>query len=483
MRLSEDLPLDPEVIAELDAIDATLRGEAVDPKYAELAELALLIATDRPQPPPEAAESLDALVARRFEPSAAPAGEGRGAGSTTSRRPRLTRWALRPSLGTALAGLAAAAVAVVVVTQVNGNLTGGGTTSSRTPAVVNGGRASAGSANSSPTSGVVPAAEASTTGGSPASGGTGTAAATTPSGAPAPGPKAAGNLFGANSTGSGGGTRAAAGRAKAHAPGLTTHSSASSASSTQDNSVAAPLAAVPVPPANGQKQIQSAQIQLLTAGNRIDAVSQEVFTVVGNENGVVKSSTITAAGRNGGFASFRLSIPSGNLAQTMTDLSKLPYAHVASRTDETVNVNDTYQSDLRRLADARALRTSLLKQLAAAVTQTEIDSLDAQIKDNEAAISRDEVALKSLDDKINYSQLLVQINTALIHPVRHKHHAAGGFTMHRAAHDALRVLTVATGVALIALAAMVPVGLVVALVAWIGYWIRRRRREAALDTA
>jgi hypothetical protein len=40
---------------------------------------------------------------------------------------------------------------------------------------------------------------------------------------------------------------------------------------------------------------------------------------------------------------------------------------------------------------------------------------------------------------------------------------------------------VVAGVGLIALAVLVPLGLVAALVAWIGLAIRRRRREQVLD--
>jgi hypothetical protein len=43
------------------------------------------------------------------------------------------------------------------------------------------------------------------------------------------------------------------------------------------------------------------------------------------------------------------------------------------------------------------------------------------------------------------------------------------------------VLTVAAGVALIGLAALVPVALVGALAWWIASSVRRRRREQALD--
>jgi hypothetical protein len=43
------------------------------------------------------------------------------------------------------------------------------------------------------------------------------------------------------------------------------------------------------------------------------------------------------------------------------------------------------------------------------------------------------------------------------------------------------VLVVAAGVALITLAVLVPLGMVVALVLWVAFAIRRRRRDQALD--
>ena len=128
--------------------------------------------------------------------------------------------------------------------------------------------------------------------------------------------------------------------------------------------------------------MQAAQLSLSTAPGRVDAVAQEVFDVVGRQRGVVSSSSVTAGG-TGGYAQFQLSLPSASLGQTMASLSTLPYARVASRTDTTQDVNDQYLADARRLADARALRTSLLKQLANATTQAQIDSLTARIHDGE----------------------------------------------------------------------------------------------------
>ena len=59
----------------------------------------------------------------------------------------------------------------------------------------------------------------------------------------------------------------------------------------------------------------------------------------------------------------------------------------------------------------------------------------------------------------------------------------GGFGLHQAGHDALRVLEVSAGVALIALAVLVPIGILAALGWWVGLTLQRRRRERALDLA
>jgi hypothetical protein len=142
-------------------------------------------------------------------------------------------------------------------------------------------------------------------------------------------------------------------------------------------------------------------------------------------------------------------------------------------------VTNQFRVDQRHLADDSALRTSLLKQLANAVTQAQIDSLNARIHDAEAAISSDEAALHTLNRNVGYSQVYVTINAGAVPvPVQP---GGSGFNLGKAAHDAGKVLTVAAGVALIGLAALLPVGLVLALLWWIGSTVRRRRRLQALD--
>ena len=427
MRLLDQDPIDPEIAATLDAIDATLAGEPVDAQYAELAEIALLLASDRPQLPAEFARSMDERVGRRFAPAPDSAVRIDGA-----RRPRLAArfWAA----GGALAAGVALIVAIVVVAG-GTHLSGGS------------------SAASSSASAVSSSSSASSAGSA--------AVRATASGKPVP--------HVAESSP----PRAAATSSAAPVPGQPPSVQSSSGSS-------AATAAQPLqPPTTGRKVVQSAQLNLTAATSRVDAVAQEVYNVVGQVNGIVNSSTVTQGGPNG-YASFQLSVPSSSLPETMSRLSQLTYAQVASRTDNTQDITNQYNAATSALGDARALRTSLLKQLANAVTTAQVDSLTAQIHDAEASISSDEATLGRLNNQVNFSQINVEINTSA--PPPPVAHNSGGFGIGRAAHDAGRVLTVAAGGALIAIAALTPVALVIALVWWVGAAVRRRRREQALDS-
>jgi Domain of unknown function (DUF4349) len=392
MRTSDEGAMPSEVAAALLAVDATLAGDPVDPEYAELAELALILDADRPVPAEPFTSALDERVERRFARPARPARSG-------ARRTR--GWLL----GSA-AGLTGALAAVVVAVVLAGH--GGG----------------ASSASSSSASAV---------------------------GAP---------------------SRSAASPAAASAAG------AGSASSTATNlSTASGKPPAPAPVPGGKRQIvQSAQLELSTAPARIDDVSQQVFNVVAIEKGIVQSSNVTATGDPNANAVFQLSVPSANLAPTLNALSSLHGANVVSRSDATSDITGQIGGAGQRLAEARALRRSLLGQLAAATTTAEVQSIQARLHDADASIASDLSTLRGLQHQVADSQIAVNIQATAA--------AAGhgsSFTIGRALHDAGRVLVVVAGVALIALAVMVPVALVAALLAWAGFAIRRRRREHALD--
>jgi uncharacterized membrane protein (Fun14 family) len=257
-------------------------------------------------------------------------------------------------------------------------------------------------------------------------------------------------------------------------------SAAPSPASTPSSASAAPSAAsAPSPPTRGRQVVQSAQLSLSTRPSQVDDVAQQVFDVVSAQNGVVENSTVTASSGVSGYAQFQLSVPSSNLQQTMSALSRLHGASVVSRTDASQDITGQAGGAGRRLADARALRTSLLRQLANATTQSQVNSLKAQIRDAEASISSDLSTLRSLHRQVDNSKISVTVNAAMA--PGHAGSGGGGFTIGKAAHDAGRVLVVVAGVALIALAVLVPLSLVVALGLWLAALVRRRRREQALD--
>ena len=173
-------------------------------------------------------------------------------------------------------------------------------------------------------------------------------------------------------------------------------------------------------------------------------------------------------------------MPSANLAATLAALSELKGAHVVSRTDNTNDITGQVGGAGQKLAEARALRRSLLKQLGNATTTDQVTSIQARLHDANASIASDLSTLRGLQRQVAYSNITVRIQSSTAPPPV-AHHPSGGFTIGKAAHDAGRVLVVVAGVALIVLAVLVPVGLVAALLAWVGYAVRRRRRDQALD--
>ena len=173
-----------------------------------------------------------------------------------------------------------------------------------------------------------------------------------------------------------------------------------------------------------------------------------MFNVVGEANGIVDHSAVTQTGGPDGSADFQLRVPSGNLSQTLARLSALRGAQVVSRTDNSQDVNSQYVSAKRQLADDQALRTGLLKQLAAAVTQQQIDSLKAQLRNAEAIdlLRPGGAAPAQLPDRLQprHGDHQRRLGTHPGDPPQH----SGGFTLGHAAHVAGRVLVVAAGVGL-----------------------------------
>jgi hypothetical protein len=443
MRPREEELIDPEITEQLDAIDATLAGEPVAPRFAELAELALMLSSCRPDGPrPEFARELDRRVEGRFRTGGAGAlsGGGGGSGSSSRRGARWWgRWGGGPMLGAGATAFAAVLIAVAVYTS------GGGSSTSTTAYSGNGVTKT-------------PATTTATTNGPSRS---------------INGPLLKG--FSGKFSGAGPATPAAPGAASSSATTAPAQAPAAAAQST----VGIPS---PAPLPNGRRIVQSSTLELGTPARRIDAVAQEVFNEVRFVNGIVQTSNVSSTGGPGASAQFQLRIPSQFLTDALTALSKLRYANVISRTDSTQDVNSPYLSLQRQIATAKAVLVRLRAKLAATTDPTQIASLRQQIAGENAILARAEASLHGLSRQITYSNVYVTLQATTggggVTPV-----GGGGFGLHQAGHDALRVLEVTAGIALIVLAALVPVGLLVALAWWIAATLQRRRRERALDLA
>ena len=122
----------------------------------------------------------------------------------------------------------------------------------------------------------------------------------------------------------------------------------------------------------------------------------------------------------------------------------------------------------------------MLRKLALATTNAAIDSLRLQIRDADASIASDLASLRGIMTQVTHSQIQLTIQAANPAPATPAPRG-GGFGIGRALHVAGRVLVVAAGVSLIALAGLVPLGLLVGFAAWVARLIVRRRREQALD--
>jgi hypothetical protein len=256
-------------------------------------------------------------------------------------------------------------------------------------------------------------------------------------------------------------------------------SSGGSASSGGSGSASSPALAAPAPrpaaPAQQRRVERSTRLELTTTD--VQAASDGVVRATQASGGFVQSSQV-ATGDGRSTASFVLRVPTSRLDDALARLSKL--GHVRSLQQSADDITNAYNGASTRLAEARAERRGLLRALSKATTAQEISSLRARIADNRRALQRYQREFDAVRNRANYATIGVEVTG-----VARKHAAVpsgGSWTPGDAAHDAVRVLEVSAGVALIALAVLVPLTLVGAAGGFAAVALRRRRREAALSS-
>lgn len=248
--------------------------------------------------------------------------------------------------------------------------------------------------------------------------------------------------------------------------------SGSTGTASSGSALAAPA---PSAPARQRRVERSTRLELTTTD--VQAASDGVVRATQATGGFVQSSQVsTGDGRS--TASFVLRVPTSRLDDALARLSRL--GHVRSLQQSADDITNVYNGASTRLAEARAERRGLLRALAKATTAAQITSLRARIADNRRALQRDQRELDAVRNRANYATLGLELTG-----VARKHAtvpSGGPWTPGDAAHDAARVLEVSAGVALIALAVLVPLSLVGAAGGFAAVAVRRRRREAALSS-
>jgi hypothetical protein len=284
----------------------------------------------------------------------------------------------------------------------------------------------------------------------------------------------------------GGATVEESGRSSAAAP-----EAAGGARAAQDDAAtgfAEPLPPGSVPPAPGagspgsdgraRRNVErSASLTLAARPRDIDAVSARIQEVTRQQRGFVVSSSVNSSAGGGG-GSFELRIPTRNLDAAMAALARL--ASVRERAQQSQDITAVTVSARSRLKDARTERKSLLRQLGEAVTVTETESIRRRLDIVSQEIERARADVRRVNNRAAFSTVSVTL------VADRSAGAPGGeeeddWTPGDAAQDAVRVLEVAAGVALIALAIALPLALLAAFAGLAARWARRRRREQALD--
>lgn len=239
---------------------------------------------------------------------------------------------------------------------------------------------------------------------------------------------------------------------------------------------------VPEPPLPGggtapgirNRQVErSAELTLGTEPEQVQDVAGKAIDVVGRYRGIVLSSSVRDGGEGEAGARFDLLIPSVRLSGALADLSSL--AEVRTRSENTLDITAPFVSAREHLRDARAEAEGLLRQLAEADTDTERASVKAQLQIVRGRIAAFRSQVDRLERRADFSRVSLQIVTGDQAAIPGT--GGGSWTIGDALHDAGRVLAVAAGIALIAAALILPLGLLGGA-AWAARRIYLRRARA-----
>jgi hypothetical protein len=264
-----------------------------------------------------------------------------------------------------------------------------------------------------------------------------------------------------------------------------TSDSAKPVTPSSSGSSGAPSAAIaPLPPSPGnpgadrsaRRSVErSAELVLATPPREIDRAAAEILRVTDELGGYVVTSTVSS----NSSGQFELRVPERRLQAALSRLSRV--AKVRQRTQSAQDITGAVVSVRERLKDARTERRSLLRQLAAATTPNQTSSIRARLRLVSGQIASAKRDLSNVRSRATRSTIAVTLLADRRGAGSDDDDGASGWTPGDAFDDAVRILEVTAGVLLVALALLLPIGLVGLLVWLAARQAAQRRRERALD--
>ena len=211
-------------------------------------------------------------------------------------------------------------------------------------------------------------------------------------------------------------------------------------------------------------------MELAVPVKEMTRVADEVTAVAYRHGGFVLSSSVDS-GDSGGGGDFSLRIPTAQLRPALRDLGEL--APVTNQSQEGRDVTRQHVTAKDRLQAARAERRSLLRRLAVASTDAEAEAIRRRLDLVGGEISGLRSQLRDLRLRTKYAVVNVTLAEA-----KKDSGSLGSFG--DSLDDAGNLLAGFAGLTIRVLALALPLG-VIALLAWLGARVvRRRRRESAL---
>jgi hypothetical protein len=235
----------------------------------------------------------------------------------------------------------------------------------------------------------------------------------------------------------------------------------------------------PVPSVGGPRAVESdATLALLAPDGRVQEVTDAAIAAADRLGGIVESSDVSLEDAGGSQATLALEVPSAELEASLAALSRL--AHVSSREQSGLDITDATGAARDRLAESRAERDALLRELGRATGPNQVSSIHDQLAIIDGRLGKDEAAVQTLVQRARYASVNVTIGEAAS--------TAGGgggsaWTPSGALGDALSVLEGVFGVLVIGLAGLAPAVVIGGLAWWATRALRRHRRASALVNA